>query len=285
MATGTNHYRRTRVELSRVARLHPDKDQKGIQIRTPNVDYRLEIRAALIFAVTIGAAVVALIALLNGGLLAPDSEARLMLSFGLGLAVACALASSLTFLINLRHYLLLISLSMALFAAGALALGWTPVESVAKIVFAAATGLWIALMLTSVGQVLLISLLIIIVDIWSVFLGPTKKMVESGGPWVEYFTISLPVFGADAASRLGVSDIIFFALFLGCTMTLHLRRALTAFTLTLSFVATMVVGVTLDIGVPALPLLSVFFLLTNGDLLYHRFLEEPDQRRRDKAGG
>jgi hypothetical protein len=217
--------------------------------------------------------------LLSTGRLDPDSDARLVLSFALGLVTVCAVASSLSFLINLRHLLLLLTLSAGLVAAGSLALEWTAAESMAKIVFASSAGLWIALMLTSISQVLLISILIIVVDIWSVFLGPTKKMVESGGPWIDYLTINLPVFGADAASRLGASDIIFFALFIGCTLIWRLRRVITALAMTLSFIATMIVGVTLDIGVPALPLLAIFFLLANGDLLYTRFLEEPDERR------
>ncbi len=233
----------------------------------------------LIFIGIIAATAGALVAFLAAGSLAPDSNSRLMISFALGLTSACALSSALVQLIKLRHLLLLLAVSSLLVAAGSLALGWTPVESLAKIIFATSVGLWLAIMLSSISQVLLIAALIIFVDIWSVFLGPTKKMVESGGRWIEYFTINLPVFGADAASRLGVSDIIFFSLFLGCALIWRLRRTLTALTMTLSFVATMVIGVSLDIGVPALPLLSVFFLLTNGDLLYHRFLEEPDERR------
>lgn len=184
----------------------------------------------------------------------------------------------------LRHQLLLLTLAALLVTTGAITLGWTPLESLAKVVLATTGGLWIAMMLTSIGQVLLISALIIFVDVWSVFLGPTKKMVESGGPWIDYFTINLPVFGADAVSRLGVSDIIFYSLFIGCALTWRLRRTLTALALALSFVATMIVGVSLEIGVPALPLLSVFFLLTNGDLLYRRFLDEPNHSRDNRSG-
>ena len=252
-------------------------------IRTPSLDLSLEVRSILIFAGVIGVIAAILGALLATGSLNPESDTRMMLSFGLGLIVVCALSSSLAFLMKLRHFLLVLALLAGLVAAVALVLGWTPVEGLAKVVFATTAGLWIALMLTSISQVLLISALIIIVDIWSVFLGPTKKMVESGGPWIDYFTINLPVFGADAVSRLGVSDIIFYSLFIGCALNWRLRRIVTALALALSFVATMMVGVSLEIGVPALPLLSTFFLLTNGDLLYRRFLEEPDEHRRKRS--
>ncbi|MHB9112275.1 MAG: hypothetical protein ACYC4D_06570 [Thermoleophilia bacterium] len=279
MATGTSHYHRTRVEQSRVARLHPDRDLKGIPIQTPRFSYSAELRSALIFASLLGAGTAAQYVLLATGVLDPDSDTRLILSFALGLGTVCAISSSLAFLMNLRHLLLLLALSAGLVAAGGLALEWTAVESLAKVIFATSAGLWIALMLTSISQVLLISMLIIIVDMWSVFMGPTKKMVESGGPWIDYLTINLPVFGADAASRLGASDIIFYALFVGCTLIWRLRRIATALALAISFIATMIVGVTLGIGVPALPLLAIFFLLANGDLLYTRFLEGPDERR------
>ena len=282
---GTSHYRRTRVEQSRVARLHAGRDLKGVPIRTPSINFSAELRAALIFAVILAAMGAALAGLLAAGAIDPDSDARLMISFALGLVAACGVSSGLAFLIGLRHRLLLLTLSSGLIAAGAFMLGWMPVETAAKIVFATTAGLWLAMMLTSISQVLLISSLIIFVDFWSVFLGPTKKMVESGGPWIDYFTISLPVFGASAVSRLGVSDIIFFSLFVGCTLIWRLRRVTTALGLAVSFVATMVVGVSLKIGVPALPLLSIAFLLVNGDLLYRRFLEEPEENRGRRGGG
>lgn len=267
-----------------MARLHPDRDLKGIPILTPRLGYSVELRSALIFAGLLGAGAAGQYALLATGVLDPESDTRLVISFALGLCTVCAISSSLAFLMNLRHLLLLLTLAAGLVAAGGLVLEWTAVESLAKVIFATSAGLWIALMLTSISQVLLISMLIIIVDIWSVFLGPTKKMVESGGPWIEYLTINLPVFGADAASRLGASDIIFYALFIGCALIWKLRRITTALVLTVSFIATMMVGVTLGIGVPALPLLAIFFLLANGDLLYIRFLEEPDERR-GRGGG
>ena len=216
------------------------------------------------------------------GLIDPESDTRLILAFSLGIVITCALSSSLAFLIALRHRLLLITSGALFTTAGAIVVGLTPLEGLAKVILATSLGLWISLILTSVGQVLLISLLIVLVDFYSVFLGPTKKMVESGGPWLDYLTISMPVFGASGTSRIGAADIIFFSIFIGCTLTYRLRRTTTALAMTLSFVSTMVIGVRLDIGVPALPLLSIFFLLSNADLLYGRFLEEPDEHRKKR---
>lgn len=261
---------------TRSSRLRRQKERgRKFAIREPRVVRRQETKAALVFAAII-AAVALLLAVVDLSGAAAGANTRAIMAFGLGIILVCAFASCLTPLIVLRHRLLLITLGSGLIAAGAFLVGVTPLESAAKIAFGASAGLWLALMLTSIGQVLLISALIIIVDFYSVFLGPTKRMVESGGRWIEYFTINMPVFGEDAVSRLGISDIIFFSLFLGCALTFRLRRTLSALAMTASFVATMVVGVLLDIGVPALPLLSIFFVLVNADLLYRRYLEEPD---------
>lgn len=218
------------------------------------------------------------------GVTAADSTAGLALAFSLGFIITCALSSSFAVLATLRHKLLLLAASAGVVAAGATIMGWTPLESLAKVVFATAAGLWIGLLLSSVGQILVIAVLIILVDFYSVFAGPTRKMVESGGPWLDYLTIKLPVFGAPAASMIGLSDIIFFSIFVCCTLTYRLRRAATALAMTASFIVTMVAGISLDTGVPALPLLSLSFLAANADILYRRFLQEPDEHG-DRGGG
>lgn len=235
----------------------------------PRLVRKQEWETALIYAGLIASTSLVLAVLYASGA-AEESGSRLMLSFALGLILACALASSLAFIIVWRHRLLLIALASFATAAGSIFLGITPLESLAKIVLAASTGLWISLMLSSTGQVVLIASLIIAVDFYSVFFGPTKKLLESGGPWLDYFTISLPVFGESAVSRLGISDIIFFSLFLGCTLVFSLRRLTSALAMTASFVVTMIIGVELDIGVPALPLLSIFFLSANADVFIKR---------------
>jgi len=273
------------MDTSRVARLHRNRDLKGAPIRTPSLSFRTELKAALIFGGVLAAGSASLALLLWNGGLDPESDLRIILSFALGLIAVCGLSSSLAFLIGLRHGLLLVALAALLTAVGAYLLSVDSLESLAKIVFASSMGLWVSLMLTSISQVLIISVLIILVDFWSVFFGPTKKMVESGGPWIDYFTLGLPVFGANAFSRLGVTDIIFFSLFLGCTLLWRLRRTATALAMAASFVATMVVGVNLEIGVPALPLLSLAFLLVNADLLFRRFLDEPDELRGRRSQG
>lgn len=222
--------------------------------------------------------------LLAAGAIEADGEARIYLSFALGLVVACAFVSALTPLISLRHWLLAAMAALALIAAAAIYADMAPAEMIAKLAFAAVTGLWISLMLPSISQVLVIAALIIVVDIYSVFRGPTRMIVESGGPVIDYLTIGLPAFGAPAAQRIGISDFIFFAIFVSCALSFRLRRTATALAMTASFIATMVISSRMEAGMPALPLLSVAFLAVNADLLYRRFLEEPDERRRRSEG-
>lgn len=267
---------------SRVTRLHkkPGTSSPG----KPVIDYQAEVRTVISFIVlaSLGGALAG--GLLYSDIISRDSSLGLMIGLAPGMVIVAALASSLTFLILLRNQLLLLAASAAAIAAGGLLLGILPVESLAKILFAVCIGLWISMMLTSISQVLLISVLIIVVDFYSVFFGPTKMMVESSSPLIDYLTISLPVFAVEAVSRLGGSDIIFFSLFIGTTLIYGLRRSLTAIAMAASLVATLVVGVTLGYGVPALPLLSLSFLLANADLLYRRFLDEPDEMRKREGG-
>ncbi len=280
---GTNRFRRTRVEQSRVSRLHGRAGPKGSLIRKPYLDFSLELRTALFFVGIFIAVGVAYLGLGRSGAVSSGSDLGLILPFTLGFLAVCAVSSALAFLVTLRHKLLLVSLVSGAVTAAAILAQLGTLEAAAKLVFATSTGLWIGLMLTSISQVAIIAGLIIVVDFYSVFLGPTKKIVESGGNLIDYFTINLPVFGAPAVSRVGVSDLIFFSLFMACTLTYRLRRTATALAMTASFAGTMIVGVSLDMGVPALPLLSISFLLANADLLYRRFLEEPDEHKRDRG--
>jgi hypothetical protein len=267
---------------SRVSRLRRS-GEGGALSRRPHLDYSREFITALVFIVLLVGLGALFAALLHWSRLDRASDSGLILAFALGIVVTCALASSLSLLIALRHKLLLVMASALAVTVAAIIMDLASLEGLAKILLATGTGLWISLMLTSISQIVLIAGLIILVDFYSVFLGPTRKIVESGSSWIDYLTISLPVFGAPASSQIGISDIIFFSLFIGVALTWRLRRTMTAVALTASFVTTMIIGVRLEIGLPALPLLSVSFLLANADLLYRRFLSEPDEHK--KKGG
>jgi hypothetical protein len=139
--------------------------------------------------------------------------------------------------------------------------------------FAAVTaaGWWFLAFFESVSWVLLVALLIIPVDTYSVFQGPTKVIVEEQPQIFDALSIAFPIPGEHNSAQLGLPDVLFFALFLGATVRFGLRPGLTWVLMSLSFGATLALAVAFEInGLPALPLLSAAFILANADLLWRQ---------------
>lgn len=86
---------------------------------------------------------------------------------------------------------------------------------------------------------------------------------------------------ADSAAKLGLPDLLFFALFLGAAERFGLRRRATWAAMALSFGITLAGTYFLDVdGLPALPLLAFAFLLANVDPLWRAFRERREGRVR-----
>jgi hypothetical protein len=139
--------------------------------------------------------------------------------------------------------------------------------------FAAVTaaGWWFLAFFESVTWVLLVAVLIVPVDTYSVFQGPTKVIVEEQPQIFDALSIAFPIPGEHNSAQLGLPDVLFFALFLGAAVRFALRPGLTWVLMALSFGATLALAVWQDIsGLPALPLLSAAFLLANGDLIWRQ---------------
>jgi hypothetical protein len=116
------------------------------------------------------------------------------------------------------------------------------------------------------------------VDTYSVFQGPTKVIVEEQPQIFDALSIAFPLPGEHNSAQLGLPDVLFFALFLGAAVRFALRPGLTWVLMALSFAATLALAVAFDIsGLPALPLLSLAFVLANGDLIWR-------QMRASRAG-
>ncbi|MCC6224427.1 MAG: hypothetical protein IT201_13175 [Thermoleophilia bacterium] len=119
--------------------------------------------------------------------------------------------------------------------------------------------------------VVLVALLIVPVDIYSVASGPTSVILEREPGIFDRLSVAFPVPGEDTLARLGLPDVLFFALFLGAADRFELRRNLTWAACTLSFGLTLALTVGFDSsGFPALPLLAAGFVLPNADLLWRR---------------
>lgn len=144
--------------------------------------------------------------------------------------------------------------------------------------FAAVTviGFWVLTFFEAVSWVLLVALLIVPVDIYSVFRGPTKVIVEQQPQIFDALSIAFPLPGEHNSAQLGLPDVLFFALFLGATVLFGLRTSLTWVLMTLSFGATLALAVAFEIsGLPALPLLSAAFVIANADLIWRKMRLRP----------
>ena len=151
-------------------------------------------------------------------------------------------------------------------------LGWAPLANVAKVVAAAALGIWIAEELEKLSWIVIVAVVSAAVDVVSVAAGPTKAILDKGPVVVGYFTVAVTWAGytySEAYTGLGISDVIFLALYLGAARRFGLRRGWSAVAMVVSFLATIVAAMWWT-ALPALPLLSVAFLAVNGDLLWRK---------------
>ncbi|MHB1241903.1 MAG: hypothetical protein ACYC1P_00630 [Gaiellaceae bacterium] len=188
-------------------------------------------------------------------LVLPLRAARGLLAAGLvlaGLAVALRLAH-LDVLFNLAKLFALVLL-------GFLFLSWFE------------TVLWAAL----------VAALIPWVDALSVWRGPTDYVVEEQPQVFDNVSIAFRVPGENTTANLGPPDVLFFALFLAAADRFGLRVGWTWISMTALLGTTLLLAATTDVsGLPALPAVSVGFLLPNADLLWRelRREREPDPVR------
>jgi hypothetical protein len=138
----------------------------------------------------------------------------------------------------------------------------------AKFATVAIAGWWFLGFFEAVSWVVLVALLIVPVDIFSVAQGPTKIIVEEQPQVFDVLSVAFPVPGEHASAQLGLPDILFFALFLAAAERFGLRTGWTWIAMVVSFGLTLFSTVYFDVaGLPALPLLSAGFVVANADLL------------------
>jgi hypothetical protein len=141
-----------------------------------------------------------------------------------------------------------------------------------KIAAVTAIGWWFLGFFEALSWVLLVALLIIPVDSFSVARGPTKEIVENQPEVFNALSIAFPLPGQHSSAQLGLPDFLFFALFLSAADRFGLRVGWTWVTMSLSFGSTLALAVAFDVaGLPALPLLSAAFILTNADLIWRAY--------------
>ncbi len=165
-----------------------------------------------------------------------------------------------------------LALAAAAFALVALAASLADLEilaNLAKLAAATLAGWWFLSFFEAPTWVLLVAVLIVPVDLFSVARGPTRTITEEQPQVFDALSVFMRIPGEEATAQLGLPDVLFFALFLGAAVRFGLRPRWTWVAMTLSFGATLALAVLLEeAGVAALPLLSLAFVLVNGDRLW-----------------
>jgi hypothetical protein len=147
--------------------------------------------------------------------------------------------------------------------------GWNTAENFCKLFGVTAIGFAFLAYFETLSWVVLVSLIIPWVDAYSVWRGPTKVIVTKHEHVFTNFSFAFPIPGERTAANLGLPDLMFFALFLAAAARFRLRPGWTWLLMTLSFGTTLALAVWRDLGgLPALPLLALGFLLSNGDLIW-----------------
>jgi len=166
--------------------------------------------------------------------------------------------------------LALVALSVLLHLAGLDAL-----FNVTKLLALVALGFaFLVILEPPLGVLVLIAAIVPWVDAYSVWRGPTNVVVNEHPGLFDRISIAFREPGEDAGARLGPPDVVFFALFLAAAQHFRLRPGWTFLSMVACLALTLVSTAALDLsGLPALPAISLGFLLPNADLLWRRWRE------------
>lgn len=174
-----------------------------------------------------------------------------------------------------ENWTLVAGLTSAVLAAAFEIAGLNALANFTKLAAVTMIAFWFLRYFETAAWVVLIAVMIPWVDAYSVWRGPTKHIITHQRHLFTTFSFAFPVPGERSTAQLGLPDLLFFGLFLAATVRFRLRTRLTWIAMALSFGGTMALAVGFDInGLPALPLLSLGFLLPNADLLWKKVRED-----------
>ena len=173
--------------------------------------------------------------------------------------------------------------------AGAVALllhllGFETLFDLAKLAALTAVGFWFLTVFEELSWIVLVALIIPWVDALSVKAGPTEYVVEEQPGFFEKIAYAFRIPGEESFAHLGPPDILFFALFLSASARFGLRVGWTWIGMTAGLGLTLVVAVWGNFsGLPALPGISLGFLVPNLDLLLIRARDARRARAADES--
>ena len=166
------------------------------------------------------------------------------------------------------RWLLPVVVGLALVALVCSLVGWGLAANFAKLWAAVFAGWAFLTLFEQLSWVVLVACVIPLVDIVSVWRGPTHAITSHHFEVYTAVAIAFLVPGGGAA-YLGPPDVLFYALFLAAAARWHLRIGWTWFAMTYMYGLTIVIANAADVGgLPALPFLSAAFIAANADLLW-----------------
>jgi hypothetical protein len=176
--------------------------------------------------------------------------------------------------------LLLVAVAFALLAVVMHEAGADALADFAKLGAMTFTAFWFLNFFEALSWVVLVACIVPWVDAYSVWRGPTNNIVHNHEQVFSTLSFAFPVPGENSAANLGLPDLLFFSLFLAAAARFGLRVFPTWLLLAASFGGTIAIAVAWDQpGLPALPLLSIGFLVANADLLWTRLRRRRTQHR------
>jgi hypothetical protein len=135
---------------------------------------------------------------------------------------------------------------------------------------------WFLNLFEELFLIVVVALIVPWVDAYSVFRGPTGNIVEHHSEIFTYFSFEFTLPHERDDPRLGIPDLLFFALFLAAARRFSLRPGWTWLAMVSALGATIALAAWIDIsGLPALPALSLGFLVPNADLIWARLRPRP----------
>jgi hypothetical protein len=143
-----------------------------------------------------------------------------------------------------------------------------------RIAAATYAGLVLARPFTSAGMALLAAGFVAVVDLFSVFAGPTRTLVENKSPSLDYFLLWFPTFGHPLGFSLGVSDFVLLAAFTAMACQLGLRPLASLALACAATVLALAAALILARPLPALPFIALSFILANIGPLLRGLLEK-----------
>ena len=141
------------------------------------------------------------------------------------------------------------------------------VANLSRILAAACLGISLARHVSSVGVILIVAAAAVASDLFSVFAGPTKVLMQEDSPVLDVLLLVFPTFGSALGFGLGVSDFIFLALFAAAGRFLDLRYVATLLGVCLATLLALTAGLLLGRPLPALPFIAIAFVVVNADLI------------------